>query len=672
VSLETAAFIIVFVAAVTVFGFSLFRRLRLVTLGKPDNRSDNPGKRLWNVILYPFLQRCTINGKYKFGWNHAFLFWAFMVLLIANTEFLVHGLFPSISLSGLPAGLYHVLAFVFDIVSLVALVAVISAIVRRTVARPAYIESHADAYVILGLVASLMVAYFGLHGSQIASGVESGAYMPISNLVSGLFGGVAAASINTWTNFLWWAHALILLGFLNYLPYSKHFHIIASIPNCYLRSTEWVNTQPREQFVADGVFGEGQVDRYSWKDLFDTYACTECGRCVDNCPAGLSGKNLDPRNIIHTIKVNMLKNGPELKKGHKAQIPLIGPTGDGSVPEDQIWNCTTCGACMETCPVFIEHVPKIVGMRRHLVEMESKFPHELNAFFENMEQRSNPWGLAPAERTKWSANLDVKSFDQEKTEYLFYVGCAGAYDARNRQSTIALTKILDAAGVSWGTLGKDEQCCGDSLRRLGNELVFDRMATSNVAMFKKRGIKKIITQCPHCFSTLKNDYKQFGADLEVIHSSEFICRLIDEGKLKLNPASGFDRVVFHDSCYLGRHNGVYNQPRQVLRAATGHEPIEMPRHGEKAFCCGAGGGRMWLEDDAATRINVARTDEMLKLDASVACVCCPYCTTMFEDGVRDRKADERLKVMELSEIVASALMPKNDPSKAGTSKQQVN
>jgi len=309
---------------------------------------------------------------------------------------------------------------------------------------------------------------------------------------------------------------------------------------------------------------------------------------------------------------------------------------------------------MEVCPVFIEHVPKIVDMRRDLVEMNAKVPDELLPFFESMEQRSNPWGIIPADRVKWAAEINVRPFENEKTEYLFYVGCFGAFDARSRRVSLAISKILDASGISWGTLGKDELCCGDSMRRLGNEFVFDRMTKDNLKIFNDKGIKKIITQCPHCYNTLKNDYRQYGVELEVIHHTELIYNLIKAGKLPLNKAD-LGKVVFHDSCYLGRYNGIYNAPREVIASVTGRAPTEMDRRLDKSFCCGAGGGRMWMEESEGTRINAARVEEALKKDPRTVCVCCPYCLTMFEDGLKSIKAYDKVQVLDVAEIVSMGL-----------------
>jgi Fe-S oxidoreductase/nitrate reductase gamma subunit len=656
-SANVIAFIVVFIAAILLFGWSCYRRFGLVTIGRPDNRFNRPVKRFGNMIYYAFFQRRVVSKT--FGFNHFMLFWAFMILLLANAEFLLNGLAPDvISYARLPDGAYFTLTYIFDIVSVLALLAVIIAVIRRLAFPPPHIEARSrDAFVILGMVAALMIAFFGLHASEIALGTERAAdYMPVSNFGASIIpAGSTAGSLETAVDVFWWIHAVVLLSFLNYLPYSKHMHVLTAIPNCFFKSLEKIKTQAPEEFVKGNTFGVGQVDQFSWKALFDSYSCTECGRCSDNCPATFTGKPLEPRLVIHDIKVNLLKNGSNDGKG--VPLSLIGGDGDveGSVAEEVIWECTTCGACMEVCPVFIEHVPRIVDMRRHLVEMKAKFPEELLTLFENMEQRSNPWGIAPSERTKWAAEIEVQPFEAGKTEYLFYVGCAGAFDSRNRHTTVSMARILDKAGVSWGVLGKDELCCGESARRLGNEYVFDTMVKANLKMFEEKGIKKIITQCPHCYTSLKNDYKQFGADLEVVHHTEFIKKLIGEGKLKLNTADDLGNVVYHDSCYLGRYNLIYDTPRQVISSATGKLPTEMDRNRESAFCCGAGGGRMWMEEQIGKLINVARVEEALEKKPETICVCCPYCMTMFEDGLKDKEADDKVQVMDLAEIVARAL-----------------
>ena len=651
-----AIFAIVFGASLLFFCWSCFKRFRLVTLGKPENRFSHVGRRIWNMFLYAFVQRRVISRP--FGLNHLLLFWSFLALLVANTEFLLHGLFPqTIVLSLLPAPLYYTLALIFDCVSLVALICVAIAFGRRIFFPPDYIEARSrDAFIILSLVAGLMIFFFGLHASEIAQGIEAAApYMPVSSFTAALFAGMSKEGLVIAAEIFWWGHALILLCFLNYLPYSKHMHILTAIPNCFFRSLEKVTTQQREEFKKGTTFGVEQVGQFRWNDLFDSYSCTECGRCNDACPATNTKKPLNPRLVIHDIKVNLINNGPMLIKGKKPKMPLIGGKGEGSVSEDAIWDCTTCRACMEVCPVFIEHVPKLIDMRRYLVETKADFPEELLNFFENIENRSNPWGIAPPERVKWCAGIEAKPFEAGKTEYLYYVGCSGAFDSRSIQISLAMAKILDAAGVSWGILGTDEPCCGDSVRRLGNEYLFDRMARANIKLFQERGIKKIICSCPHGYSTFKNDYRQYGAEFEVIHYTEFINKLIKEGRLNVNATDGLGKVVFHDSCYLGRYNDIYEAPRQVIASVSGKKPAEMDRHRSNSFCCGAGGGRMWLEESRGERINIARVREALKENPDTICSSCPYCLVMFEDGLKDEGAMDRVKALDLAEIVARAL-----------------
>lgn len=652
-------FLIVFVVAIALFCWNMYRRFRLVTLGKPEDRFSSVGKRIWNMLFFAFGQRRVFTQRYPFGINHVIFFGSFLVLAIANIETLLNGLFPDyISLSLLPDGIYYVLSFIFDVVWALALVCTCIALVRRMAFRPNYILAVTpDALITLGLFVILVVGFFGLHATEIRQGSESAArYMPISGLVASAFlSGVPSASLAGYASVFWWIHAMTLMIFLNYLALTKHMHILTAIPNCFFKSLEKVNTQPREEFKKGNTFGVGQVDQFAWKGLFDSYSCTDCGRCSDNCPATLTDKPLNPRLVIHDIKVNLLKNGPLLTKKKEAVLPLIGGDHEGSISEEVIWACTTCMACMEVCPVFIEHVPRIVDMRRDLVEMKAKFPDELLAFFENMEQRSNPWGIAPSDRLKWAAEIDVKPFEAGATEYLFYVGCAGAFDARNRRVTLDIARILDAGGISWGILGTDELCCGDSLRRLGNEYVFDLVAKENIKIFEEKGVKKIVTQCPHCYSTLKNDYRQYGSELEVVHHTQLINDLIKAGKLKLSAPDNQGNVVFHDSCYLGRYNMNYEAPREAIASATGRMPVEMERHHDRSFCCGAGGGRMWMEESIGKRINAVRTEEALKQDPAAICVCCPYCMTMFEDGLKDKNADDRVRVLDLAEIVAGAL-----------------
>ena len=655
--INNTLFIPLLVIALMTFCYSCYQRLQLVTCGSPENRFDRPLERLAGTLSYAFGQRRVLARPY--GINHFLLFWAFLVLLLANGEFLLEGVVPGASLSVLPPAVRHPLELLFDIVSLVALASVAAAFVRRLFFAPPYLENDytsarsGEALAILGMIATLMAAFFLLNGARIALG-NGESWQPVSALVAALLAGLSPEALARVATASWWVHAVVLLVFMNLLPRSKHMHILTAIPNCYLRNLDSATFQPRETFAKGGRFGVSEVAQLSWKDLLDGFSCTECGRCQDLCPAYNTGKALNPRRIVHDIKVNLLDNGPLLQKGASGPVPLIGEKGEGTIGEEALWDCTTCGACLAVCPVLIEQMPKIVKMRRHLVQEQARFPEELLNLFENMEQRSNPWGIAPSERAKWATALGERPFKAGETEYLFFVGCAGAFDSRAKHVTVALATILDAAGVSWGILGKDELCCGDSVRRLGNEYVFDRMARENVARFREKGVMKVVTQCPHCFNTLKNDYRQYGLEIEVLHHSQLIGQLIETGRLVLPHRAEIGKTVFHDSCYLGRHNGTYEAPRQVIRAATGMVPAEMGRTKQNGFCCGAGGGRMWMEEQTGTRINLERVREALQHEPDTLCVSCPYCMTMMEDGLKDEGA-ERVRVRDIAEVVAEAL-----------------
>ena len=649
-ALRQMIFIPLFIAATLLFLQAVWQRLSLVARGKPVDRFSRPVARLAGMLEYAFAQVRVIQRPY--GIVHLLLFWSFLFLLLANGEFILNGLIPEISLALLPPALYRGLLTLFDIVSLITLLCVAVAFIRRFFAAPDYLETSytkarsGEALFILGLIKLLMVAFFVLSATEIAVGARPGGNMPISSLLARLLAGQSADFLHTLAASAWWVHAAALLTFMIVLPRSKHMHILTAIPNCFFRSLDPLNTQPRETFAPGQSYGAGQVSELSWKDLLDGFACTECGRCQDVCPARATGKALNPRQVVHDIKMNLLQQGA-------AGQPLIGTGGEGSITSDAIWACTSCGHCMAVCPVLIEHLPKIVELRRHLVEMQADFPDELLNLFENMEQRSNPWGIAPTERSKWTSLLPARPFVAGETEYLFYVGCAGSFDNRNKQVTLAVASLLDKAGLSWGILGKEELCCGDSARRLGNEYLFEQMASKNVDLFKAKGVKKIITQCPHCFSTVKNDYRQYGLEVQVQHHSEVLAELLAAGRLPLQVAPA-GTTLLHDSCYLGRHNEVYAPPRAVIAAATGAPVGEFPRHRQDAFCCGAGGGRMWMEEDPASRINMARVQEALTQHPETICVACPYCLTMFEDGLKDAGSPE-VRVKDIAELLAERI-----------------
>ncbi|MHB8057137.1 MAG: (Fe-S)-binding protein [Desulfuromonadaceae bacterium] len=651
--------ILIVVTAVTLW--TIWRRLSLVRLGRPAEKTRPLGKRVFDLFRYG-LGQGRVMAK-PFGLNHAVLFWSFLFLLIhhpmvAGIETVLGGELPAGSLIPYPRGMILPVMMILDLLAFLGLAAAVIAIGRR-IFSPPYPEGRTcSSFLMPVLFALIFCAHFGVSTFKINYFLSAAAqdsarhWMPVSNYVAEL---LAAKSLESLYDVSWWGHSIAVMLLIACLPYSKFMHIITAAPNILFRRQEQPVVPDRESFKVGNSFGIDRIDGYTWKDLLDTFSCTECGRCQMACPADQTGKRLNPRVVIAALKHNLMKNGPLLKQSKPVTVPLIGE-GENSISEEAIWSCTTCGACMEACPVFIEQMPKLIPLRRHLVETEAKFPEELLNLFENMEGRSNPWGIAPSERTKWCSQLDVKPFDSDTTEYLFYVGCAGSFDSRNKHVSVAMAQLLDKSGITWGILGKDEKCCGDSVRRLGNEYVFDKMARENVAMFIERGVKKVVTQCPHCFTTLKNDYRQYGLELEVIHHSELLRDLVQDGRLVLDKTTGeMGTTVFHDSCYLGRHNDVYAAPRAVIEAATGQAPLEMERNHSNAFCCGAGGGRMWMEEHVGERINLTRVNEAMEQSPDTICVACPYCMTMFEDGLKDVKADN-VKVRDVAEIMAEALL----------------
>jgi len=645
--------------AAGIFFQRFFKLARLISLGRTGEKTNRSMKKSIGAIFHFIGQTCqfkNIRKKDRAGIGHLFMAWGFLFFVTYYLLFIVIA-----SGFGLPAmennKFYVVYCWIMDFVAPFVLIGAAWGIIRRFFVRTTRLEGQRtwESLIILITVLLHPITHIGKIATQIAAGVAPAglgmANPPISNWVSNLFNGT---NIEAWHNFWFWSHWVFVLVVLAIITYTRYFHMFAAVINDMLLP-ERKGKLALIDLKDPKTFGVNRVDNFTQRQLLDTYACVVCGYCQDACPANFTKKPLNPRLIVRDVKSNLMTNGPLLLDKKEPTLALIGGGKEGSIAEDAIWACTTCHACMEVCPVYIEHVPKIIEMRRHLVQMQSKFPPELLNLFENMEQRSNPWGIAPADRAKWATEVNAKPFEAGKTEYLFYVGCFGSFDARSKQVTLAITKILDAAGITWGILGKDEKCCGDSVRRLGNEYVFDRMARENIKQYQDKGVTKIITECPHCFTVLKNEYPQYGAKFEVVHHTELIQQLLKEGKLKLNGSVDLGKMVIHDSCYLGRHNNVYEAPREAVAAATGKAPLEMERNHKRGFCCGAGGGRMWLEESLGSRINIERTEEALKSDPQTICVACPYCMTMFADGLKDKGVDSNVQVLDVAEIVAKAL-----------------
>lgn len=640
-------------------GYQLFRYL---SLGRTDEKLGHLGRRALTTIGHFLIQQCqlkNITRRDRAGIGHMFMAWGFSLFVIYYVLFIVIAFGFGVSDSMEHNWFYGFYCWVMDIVAPFIVLGALWGIIRRFFTNSPRLKGQRtfESLLILFTVLVHPITHLGKIATQIAAGhppADLGlATPPLSTTFSNLF--TDTASLGAWHSFWFWSHWGFVLFVLAIIGYTRYMHIITAILNDLLRLSPPKGMPSRINLDDPATFGVHRIDGFTKKQLLDIYACVEPGHCQEVCPANLTGKPLNPRLIIQSLKTNLLTNGPQLVKKREPILPLIADDREGSVSEEAIWACTTCGACMEVCPVYIEHVGHIIDMRRNLVQLEARFPEELLTFFENMEQRSNPWGMAPTDRTKWTADIEVKPFEAGKTDYLFYVGCAGAFDARSRRVTLSIAKILDAAGISWGILGKDEKCCGDSLRRLGNEFIFDQQVHENIEMFTEKGVTKVITMCPHCYTTFKNDYRQYGLELDIVHHTELINDLIRQGKININGAGYTGKVVFHDSCYLGRYNQVYDAPRQAVTVATGQPPAEMERNRQHSFCCGAGGGRMWLEESIGKRIFVERTKEALNTNADTICVSCPYCMTMFEDGLKDQSADDKVQVLDVAEIVAKAL-----------------
>ncbi|MEJ2538013.1 MAG: (Fe-S)-binding protein, partial [Calditrichia bacterium] len=441
------------------------------------------------------------------------------------------------------------------------------------------------------------------------------------------------------------------------MPYSKLFHIFTTPMNIFFQSLEPKGVLSKMELEEAENFGATEINHFSWKELMDLDACTECGRCSDVCPATTTEKPLSPMKVILDLQKYMGEVGPGflINKGNGGSEQKTRKMVGEAVLDEELWGCTTCRACQQACPVYIEHIPKIIDMRRHLVLEESRFPTEVTTTFKNMETNGNPWGISAEDREKWSEGLTVPKMREvnREVDYLFWVGCAGAYDARSQKVARAIVQILNAAGVNYAILGKEETCNGDAARRIGNEYLFQILAEQNVETLNRYKFKKILTMCPHCYNTIEHEYAQFGGQYQVIHHTELLKELITSEKIKL-PKQIFLTVTYHDSCYLGRHNDIYEAPREVLKSLPGLKLKEMPRHRENGFCCGAGGGRMWMEEHHP-KVNHNRIEEAAELKPDVVSTACPFCSTMLSDAINETKRQDSLKSEDIALLVLEAM-----------------
>ncbi len=641
------------VISLGIFAYGFYRLIRKWKLGQAQQIKGSFGERLKALLVYAIGHGRILKEKYP-GVMHLLIFAGFAVLFIGTVivsfDYDVWQLIFGQS-SFLVGNFYQIFSFMLDIAGVIAIVGILIALFRRYIQRPDRLNNTADNAIILIWLLFILVTGYFVEGARIASpeyGVEK--FSPVGNFVSGLF----SNSVINSHQILWWIHLLASFGFIAYIPFSRLRHIFTSAMNIYLRSLEpRGELQPIDIEKAE-VFGVGKINEFTWKHLLDLDACTSCGRCQDQCPAYLSEKPLSPKKVILDLLDNLNEKSSKLLKKESLENdpPIVGT----AVQAAEIWACTTCGACVEACPVFIEHIDKIVELRRERVLMEGDFPAELNQTFKGMENNFNPWGIGFSSRADWADGLEIKRFDNgANSDTLWFVGCAGAYDDRVKKVSLAFAKILKRANVDFAILGTEEKCCGETARRLGNEYLAQTLMEMNIDIFKNFGIKKIITFCPHGYNTFKYEYPQFGGNFEVIHSTELLADLVQNNKIKLNQGNG-QKITFHDSCYLGRYSNIYQQPRDVIRKINTDSLIELDRNKAHSFCCGAGGGRMWLEETIGERINNLRTDEVIESGATKVITACPYCLTMLTDGLKDKDYIDKIDAVDLIELVDSAMV----------------
>ena len=664
-------FWVLLAVALSLFARRLYFLYRSIRLGKPENRADKLVARAAHVLSVNITQSCTLKSvtrKDLSGIGHAMMFWGFGLFVIGYVIFT--GLGAGFGLSSLFIGstFERVYLSIMDIAALLFVVAVVMAVIKRYIIKPERLERHESAKEkiiqasLFSVMIILMLLFFSMEGFRYAAYNNAGTWPLVASAIARLIisTGIAQSTLLTTFMTLWWINYGLLLVVVVYIPNSKHLHPLFSPANILFKERGPKMSLLPIPLEGEETFGASKIQDFTWKQLLDMCACTWCGRCQDNCPAHNSGKTLSPREVILKLKEHLLETSPELLKGKTettTEKPVKAMIGD-VITEEEIWACTTCGACQEVCPVNIEHVRKIIDMRRNLVLTQNKMPESAQLMLRNMQSRGNPWAGIQSMRLRgdWTNGLDVKILaDGQNTDTLFWVGCTGALAERNVKSTLAMTRVLKAAGIDFGVLGDAEACCGDPARRAGYEFQFQIMAEQNIEQFKSHNIKRIITYCPHCYNTLKNEYPKYGGNFEVIHYTQLIADLMKQGKLKLTKELDA-KLTYHDPCYLGRYNDVYQEPREILQSIPKAKLKEMERSRNKSFCCGGGGGLMWIEEQpGTTKISHVRLEDVLKTGADTVVTACPYCLQMFEESIEHKGIQDKLKARDLIEIVEEAM-----------------
>lgn len=660
-SISTIIFTIVLLLSFIAFAMQIRRLLADLSIGKPENRFDRIPER-FKKVLTAALGQSKLMREPLAGTLHVLIFWGFLTLLMAVVETIGEGVAGRFSFAFL-GPLYSVITFSQELFCVLVMIAIVISLWRRFVVRVPRLQVDAhgrrDAAMILVWIFSIVASVLLENAARIALHAlhpESGGY-PISSSIASLFAGSNQTGL--WEQCFWWMHILLVLAFMNYLPGSKHLHILTSVPNVFFSQLGPVGVLKSLDLNDEHAarFGATDVDDLTWKQLLDGMTCTECGRCHATCPAVATGKKLSPRRIIVETRHRMSEKAPLLLDHAETEnVGAMANVLSGTIlTEDELWACTTCMACVQECPVMIEHVDEIVDLRRSLVLNESRFPTEVRTMFDNLERNGSPWAFNPAARADWAADLKIKTMASDSTvEYLYWVGCAGSYDARYQKVARSFVQLMQHAGISFAILGTEEKCNGDAARRMGNEYLAQMLMTENIATLTRYGVRRIVTTCPHCFHSLKKEYPQFGGNFEVIHHTDFLLQLVRDGSIK--PVNGSPAsVTYHDSCYLARYNDTIESPRSLLKTIPGTTLVEMERSGDRAFCCGAGGGRMFMEEHEGTRINEERTREALGTGAQIISTACPFCLTMMTDGVKMKEKSDDTKVKDIAELLWDAV-----------------
>ncbi len=656
---------LLFVITLAVFGVGLYRRWRLWQIGRPANRFDNPKERLAGLFRQTGLHEKLLKRYRGAGLYHFAFYWGFFFLLMGTfVVFLQEDLHIPIM-----HGWFYLIfqSLTLNIFGLLFTIAIAAAMINRYILRPARLKpGKADDAIILALLFTILVTGFIIQGARIQLTHDPwAAWSPVGNVVGQALAGIfSTPQLFGFHRFIWWFHLAIVFGFIGWLPYSKLLHIATSPANIYLRNLEPRGKFPSIDFDTAEDLGVSKLPQFTWKDLLDLDACTECGRCEVNCPATLTDKPLSPKKLILDLREDLHKLDPfrlplssgTVDEATKTTLdaPVIGPI----IKEETLWSCTTCSACMEQCPVMIEQVPKIVQMRQHLVMEQAEFPDDLQAMIRSLEARSHPYPGNSASRVEWMSGMEIPVLGEKSDaqyEVLLWVGCAGALNERNRSVTRALAELLTRAGVKFAVLGREEKCTGDPAKRIGHEMLFQQLAMQNIATLDGYGVKKVLTACPHCFNTIRNEYPQLGGNYEVLHHTEFLQQLIAQGRLKSKSGS-LDSVTFHDPCYLGRYNQVYDAPRNVLDSIPGGNVVEVENWNKRnALCCGGGGGFAFMEEKSGTRMNANRSRQLLETGAKTVAVGCPFCMMMIDDGVKTVKSEDReVEVLDIAEVLNRA------------------